>query len=236
MSGEILGDVLSKRIKELANDKGWNKETLAEKSNLSYDTIKNLWYGKTPDPKLSTVLQISEAFGITVNCLVGRCTHTQQEKDVLNHYRACGEHGKAVIDIVAKSEAISAKASRESRGRYKIPCIVPSGEISKGIVYDTTSTIDIETSVKEAHIALQLTTNDLVPYFCKGDILLFENRFPHNGEYGAFYINGRVYIRRYVEENNQYVLQCLHSKNSDIIYKRLDKIDYLGACIDIIRT
>lgn len=236
MSGEKLGDVLSRRIKELSNSKGWTKEMLADKSNLSYDTVKNLWYGKTPDPKLSTVLQLSEAFGITVNCLVGRCVHTQDEKDMLNYFRACGEHGKAVIEIVAKYEAISARASRESQGHHMIPCIIPNGEISKGIVYDTSKTIDIETTVKEAHIAIKITTNDLIPIFCKDDILLFENRFPRNEEYGAFYINGRLFIRQYLEIDNQYILKCLHSKSSDLIYKRLDSIEYMGACVDIIRT
>ena len=80
MSGDFLGDYLSKRVRDLSYERGWTKEILAEKSTLPLETVKNIWYAKTPDPKTSTCVLLSEAFGITVNCLVGRCRHTPKEE------------------------------------------------------------------------------------------------------------------------------------------------------------
>ena len=80
-----------------------------------------------------------------------------------------------------------------------------------------------------------MTNNDLVPVYCKGDIILIENRFPNNREYGAFFKDGRAYIRQYIEEDGQYRLRCLHKQGEDIILKRMDQIEYIGTCIDVVR-
>jgi transcriptional regulator with XRE-family HTH domain len=230
-----LGDIICKRVKELSYQKGWNKEILAEKSGLSVDTIKNIWNGKTPDPRTSTCLQLSEAFGITVNCLVGKCSHSPKERAILNHYRSCGRHGQDIIESVAKFEAISAKASREAIGKHPIPCIIPKGDVTQGIVYEINGGETILTSVDEACIALKITTNDFVPVFLEDDILLFENRFPKTGEYGGFYIGGRLFLRQYLKEDKQHILKCLHNKGADMIYQRLDCIEYMGTVIDVVR-
>lgn len=230
-----LEDIVGKRVKELAYQRGWNKEILAEKSGLSVDTIKNIWNGKTPDPRSSTMVALSEAFGTTVNCLVGRCTHTPKERAILNHFRACGRHGQDIIESVAKFEAISAKASREATGRHPVPCIVPHGDVTQGIIYETNGGESIFTSVDEASIALKITTNDFTPIFLEDDILLFENRFPKHGEYGGFYIGGRLFLRQYLKEDKQHILKCLHNKGADMIYKRLDCIEYMGTIVDVVR-
>ena len=232
--------MLSKKLKEIAIAKKMSStefiDYLTEKSDLPYETVKNVYYGKTQDPKTSTTSAIADALNMNINCLLGHCSHTKEERLLMGYYRDCGPHGRAIIETVAKFEAVSAKASRESIGKHRIPCLIPHGNIYQGIIYDTCETIEIETSVKEAHVAIQMTTNDLVPIFCKGDIILLDNRLPDAGEYGAFYKNGRAYIRKFIEEPGQYRLQCIHKLGEDMVFKRLDSIDYLGTCIDVIRV
>jgi transcriptional regulator with XRE-family HTH domain len=227
---------LGARLRDLMLIHKISKEELAERCDLPIETIRNIYYGKTIDPKVSTVMKMAKVFNVSVNCLMGQCQHTVEEKLLLRYYRTCGEHGKAIIDIVAKYEALSAKAYREEVGAYTIPCIVPHCEPSQGILYDTNENVEIVTSVKNAHIAIKIITNDLIPIFCKNDILLLANRFPVNGEYGAFYQGEKLFIRQYLEEEGQYRLKCLHNKGEDLVFKRLDCIEYLGACIDVIRA
>lgn len=227
---------LSARLRELMLIHKIDKEELAERCDLPIETIRNIYYGKTIDPKVSTVMKMAKVFNVSANCLMGQCQHSKEEKILLQYYRSCGEHGKAIIDIVAKFEALSAKAYREESGAYTIPCIIPHGEISQGILYDTNENKEIVTSVKDAHIAIKIISNDLIPIFCKNDIILLANRFPENGEYGAFYQGERLFIRQFIEEDGYYRLKCLHNKGEDMIFKRLDSIEYLGACIDIIRN
>ena len=108
--------------------------------------------------------------------------------------------------------------------------------MSKGIIYDACETIEIETSVSEAYVAIMMPTNTFAPYFCKGDVVLFENRFPADGEYAAFYRSDRAYIRKYMEEGKNYRLKCLHSQGEDIVLKRMDETEYIGTCCGVVRS
>ena len=63
--------MLSERLRELLAVKGISKEDFAELCDLPIETVRNIYYGKTPDPKLSTMLKMSKALDISVNCLVG---------------------------------------------------------------------------------------------------------------------------------------------------------------------
>ena len=113
--------------------------------------------------------------------------------------------------------------------------MLPRGDIYKGILYDACETIEIETSVADAYLAIQMTSNDLAPKYCKDDIILFENRFPRHEECAAFLRGDRAYIRRFIEENGQYRLKCLHNRDEDIVVKRMDEVEYIGTCCGVIR-
>ena len=228
--------ILSKRIQEILIDLKWTKEMLAEKSGLPFETVKNIYYGRTPDPKVSTIMAIAEATGHSMNCLMGKCPHTPKERAILRNYRACGEHGRSLIELVAKYEAGSVKTERESNTKHMIPCMMPYGDMAKGIFYDACETVEIETAIPEAYIAIKIISNDFAPKYCKGDVVLFENRFPKHEETASFLRGDRVYIRRFLEEDGQYRLKCLHQKAADIVVKRLDEIDYIGTCCGVIRS
>lgn len=228
--------MLGSRLRELLNESGISKEKFAEMCDLPLETVRNVYYGRTPDPKVSTVLKMAKALGIGVNCLMGQCEHTTEEKALLNRFRQCGKHGRSLIMLTAKYEALTAKQDRESTDTHKIPCLVPTHDVYKGLIYDECETVEIWTTVPEAYVALKMPDNNFVPIFCAGDIILLENRFPKHGEYGMFYIDKRAYVRKFLEENGQYRLQSLHSWNNDIVVKDLTKVDYIGTYCGVVRT
>lgn len=228
--------MLGTRLREILAVRGISKDELAEMCDLPVETIRNIYYGKTPDPKASTVMKISKALNITVNCLMGECSHSSEERALLQYFRACGHHGRSVILLSAKFEALTAKEEREAKDKHTVPCLIPHGDIHQGIVYDACEVVDIYTSKEEAYVAIKMCNNDLVPAYCKGDILLIANRFPANNEYGVFYQNGRAYIRQYIEEENQYRLKCLHNYAKDMVFKRMDEIEYVGTCCGVVRA
>ena len=232
--------ILRKRITDILSAKGWSVQYFADLveeqyEDISSDTVKNICRGKTADPRVSTLMAMSKVLGHSINCLMGECPHTKDERDILNYYRQCGTHGKSIIRFVAKYEAVSAKTERESFSKHKIPCLIPQGNIREGIVYDRCESTEIYTSVKEAYTAIEMTNNDLVPVYCKGDIILIEDRFPNNKEHAAFFRGDRAYIRQYIEEDGQYRLRCLHGHGKDIVLNRMDEIDYIGTCIGVVR-
>jgi transcriptional regulator with XRE-family HTH domain len=228
--------MLSEKLKQLLIDNNMSKEELAEKCNLPYETVRNIYYGKTTDPKISTVMRIANAFNISVNCLMGKCEHTFEERALLRYYRSCGKHGKSLILLTAKYESLTAKEERESTEKHTIPCINPRGEVYHGFTYEECETREIYTTNSEAYVAIKISANCFIPIYCKGDIILISDRFPNNKEYGVFYKNNRVYIRQYIEEENQYRLKCLHNKDKDMIYKRMDDIEYIGTCCGVVRA
>ena len=227
----MLGD----RLKDILTERELSIAEFAEVCDLPVETVRNIYYGKTADPKLSTVMKMASALKMSVNTLVGELEIDKEEREIIRFYRLCGRHGKAVIGLVARYEATSARAERDSSEKHKVPCLIPHNEIGEGIIYDTCETVEYETSVKDAYIGVKVTTNDLIPRFCKGDVILFANKFPKNGEYGAFIKGDRAILRKFVEKDDRYILESLHNIGDDIVLKRLDQIEYIGTCIEVIR-
>lgn len=227
--------MLGERLRTILNERNITVAQFAEMCDLPLDTVKGIYYGKSVDPKLSTAAKMAEALQLSINCLMGKCQHTAAERALLQNYRSCGKHGKSVIEIIARYEASAVKVERETKGKHKIPCVVPHGDIRKGIVLETCETIETETSVDSADIAIQITTNGLAPFYCKDDILLLENRFPTNGEMAVFYNTDKAYIRKFLEEQGVYRLKCLHRQGEDIILKRMNEVDYIGTVISVLR-
>lgn len=222
-------------MRELLNSRGISISEFSEMCDLPLETVKNIFYGKTTDPKISTILQMSNALQMSVNEFLGCYSNSKEERAVIQYYRTCGRHGRSIIELVAKYEAVTAKSERESLRKHKIPCLVPHGNINEGIIYDRCETVEIETCVEDAFTAIKITTNDLVPVYCKDDIILLANCFPSNGECGVFYKDTKAYIRKYIEEDGQYRLKSLHKTGQDIVIKRLDQIEYIGTCVGVLR-
>lgn len=227
--------MLNTRLKQLLAERGLSINEFAELCDLPLETVRNIYYGKTTDPKLSTAVKMAEALGMNVNCLIAKCPHTAEERTIIHNYRSCGNHGKALIALSAKYQASAAKAEKENKEKRKIRCFIPQSEMGNGVIYEACEIVEIETSVKEAYVAIQITGNNLAPSFCKKDIVLFENRFPRNGEVAAFLKGNKVYIRKFIEKEDGYLLKCLHDWGEDIPLKRMDEVDYIGTAIDVVR-
>lgn len=237
MSKKTLGKIMQAgiRLRQLLTERGISIAEFSEMCNLPLETVRNIYYGKTTDPKISTVMQMAEALNLSVNCFMGKCAHSVEEKALLRNFRMCGHHGKSLISLTAKYEAMVAKESRESAEKHKIPCLIPGGNVYDGIDYTSCETIEVEVAEKQAFVGIRLSTNDFIPFYCKGDTILLENRFPKNGEFGVFYRKGKIFIRKYIEEEKQYRLKCLHNMGEDIVVKRMDDIEYIGTCCSVIR-
>lgn len=228
--------MITKVLRRLMKENGMTIADVANAANLPSETVRNLAYeNRVSDPKASTALAISKVFKVSVNYLFDEPFIEPDEVELVGNYRDCSVHGKNRIDMIARYEAATGDEWDE-HGRRKIPCSVPPQiDVRKGIMYDSCDTVYIWTSLDEAELAIEMVGNELSPLYCKGDKLLFANRFPANGEHAAFIMEQKVYIRKFIEENGQYRLKCLHNEGKDIVVKRMDQIEYLGTCIGVVR-
>lgn len=208
---------------------------LAEKADVPAETVRNLYYGKVKNPKVETLFSLSEALNVSINYLLGKSIHTQEEELLLKSFRRCANHGKRLVLLIAQYEAELTEKERKEKDKRRIPCIVPLGEICDGLDYHSSEVIDVYTNKAEPYLAIAVTSNFFAPTYCKGDKVLISDRFPKNGERAVFSMDCTLYCRQFIEHDNGYTLKCLHRNGEDFHFKRMDKVNCIGTCIGIIR-
>ena len=64
--------MLANKIKELRKKSGWSQQKLAEEAGVSYNTVTKIEQGAATMPTIQTMIKIADAFGISLDALVGR--------------------------------------------------------------------------------------------------------------------------------------------------------------------
>ena len=225
--------MLSKRMKEILNDKKITLEFFSQMSGVPMETLRNIYYGRTSNPNIKTIMAIAEALDMTINDFLGVESSTNKdEKILLNYFRRCGRHGKSIILNMAKIEADSYK---EKISHYKIPCISAVDNVFHNHLYDINNVLRIETDNKEAYLAFKTNVNDAAPTYCKGDIILLANRFPDKGEHALFLKDGKAFLSIFHEEKDGYRLKRIHEIGEEYFMRRLEDVECLGTLCGIIK-
>ena len=116
--------MLSKRLKEILNEKKISLEYYSQMSGVPMETLRNIYYGRTSNPNIKTVMAMAEALDMTINTLLGvENTNTNEERKLMNYYRNCGNHGKMIIMNIAKYEASVSRDEHAQLRQQKIICI-----------------------------------------------------------------------------------------------------------------
>lgn len=90
---------LGETIRHLLKERGWSIEELSRRTDLPVQTLKAIELG-TLAPDIGALEKIADAFGVTIDYLVGR---TKDVVDFLNAYtaiRALGEDGPVEVPIL----------------------------------------------------------------------------------------------------------------------------------------
>ena len=239
--------MFSDKIRELMIEKDISLPDLATLSGVPFETLRNIYYRKVKDPKVSTAFQLASALGVTVEYLLSDTNKEEEledaeeqeniEEEILENYRECGNHGRAIIRIVARSESKAARKERLNlhKMKHRIPCLIPVGRVGDGIDYNSCTVEDEYTMIKKVYLAIEITNNNFAPAYCKGDRILLENRFPELGERAVFTDGVKAYFRYFKMEGDKYCLKCLNGRGEDILLRRMDEVDCLGTCISVIR-
>lgn len=228
--------MLTNNLKSILDKQGITLQELADRSQLPLETVRNLCYRKVKDPKVSTVLAISKALGVSINYLMGETAFHSDEMEIIQAYRECGSHGRSLIRFVARFERKAALSERNSSDKHRISCLKPIGRIMDGFTYNSCEWDYLYTDRADAYIAFEITTNYFSPSYCKGDRILLCNRFPESGEHAVFSDRLKCYFRRFEEYGDHYVLHGLNGRGEDIILKRTDEMDCIGTCIGVMRS
>ncbi len=225
--------ILSERLREVLGDMDMTFAQLSEKADIPLETVRNLYYGRVKDPKVSTILKLSKALDVSVNYLFGGIT--ENEIELVANFRKCGTHGKSLLMMLAKHEARLSQHEKKT-DKHRIPCIVPIGDVYDGLPFHCSEIVDLYVSDPKAFLAFELNTNNFSPAYCKGDKVLLEGRFPRSGERALFTKDDTLYCRTFIEESDGYTLKCLNRLGKDFKLKRMDEVECLGTCIGVVRV
>lgn len=228
--------MLGQQLRKIAARRNLTIQQLAEMADIPLETMKNLYYGRVADPKVSTMLRLSKALDLSVNYLMGDIIFSDDERKLVHAYRKCGNHGKSILQMIGRYESQASKRERESFGKHRVTCLVPVGHIYDGAKYSTCDVSEVYTDNNNAYLAVQLVNNCFAPVYCYGDKILLENRYPRSGERALFAKDDIMYIRQYIESDGKYILKSLNAHGEDFIFKRMDTMHCIGTCIGIIRA
>lgn len=227
--------MLSKRLKEILNEKKISLDYYAQMSGIPMETLRNIYYGRTSNPNIKTVMAMAEALDMTINALLGVENATNREElQLIQDFRLLGSQGRSRVLSLAHCEVIRKRQKKEEEGKYKIPCLSAPNDIFYHGLYHNNYKNEIYTDKKEAYLAFQTSINDNAPTYFKGDILLLENRFPQVGEEAVFLYEDQLLIRIYREAEGEYHLDTIHKIGKNISMKRLDKVECIGTCCGVI--
>lgn len=230
--------MLSERLRQLFTELGITWQECASMADIPLETMRNLYYGKVKDPKVSTMLSLSHVLHISVNWLMGETILSKEEDLLITNYRQCGAHGKSLLQQIAKYEAHTAKLEREALGKHSVSCIIPDSLAEDGAKYSTSEMKDIYTTEPDAFLALKVPNNSWAPKFCKGDLILLKDQFPRHGENALFTYLGRIYFRKYLEGETEHILRCVNGRHQDLTFRRMDTetLVCIGTAIGIVRA
>ena len=97
-----MKNIVKTRLAILLKITGWSIQELANRSNLSSDTVKNLYYGRIDNPKIETLISIAEAFGISLDYLVGRLDYAEHELKHLTVLGSLDTDTKEIIELIVR--------------------------------------------------------------------------------------------------------------------------------------
>ena len=199
-------------IKKLKKEKNLTNEALAEISGISLGTVNKLFAGASSDPKFSTLCALSDAFGVSIDEMMGR--KKSEDADFSKNenfvkYMELGEEGRILVNRVIAEEyervlreqstvtySLDVPKTRSIR-LYNISASAGTGSYLSSADYTNISLYSTPVT-DEADFAIKVYGDSMLPKFTSGDILLVKSASSIDvGEYGIFSVDGDSYVKKF---------------------------------------
>lgn len=229
-------------IKKLKKEQNLTNEALAERSGISLGTINKLFAGASSDPKYSTLCALSDAFGVSIDEMMGRKKGDDLElakNEYFAKYMELGEEGRALVNRVIAEEyarvlreqstvtySLDLPKTRTVR-LYNISASAGTGSYLSSSDYTNISLYS--TSVTdEADFAIKVYGDSMLPKYASGDILLVKSaESVDKGEYGIFSVDGESYVKKFGGDK----LISLNPAYSDIALSEYSRVVCFGKVL-----
>lgn len=193
---------LRQNLQILMGQNDMSVHQLAEKAEISYETLKSLIYGSSKDCRISTVISIAHAFGISVDELVGCetidpvvCESIQITRSLPPNY----------VRFVRWTIRYHARMLKEKKVSKKAVNVMLAENTNEGniILTNNFSLVDVseisEIVRPKVFMGIRLPSDNYMPVYDEGDILLIANdRNPMPREVSVIIFGGYLWLAKRV--------------------------------------
>ena len=195
-------------IKRIKKEKGLTNDALSELSGISLGTLNKLLSGATEDPKLSTLLSLKDALGVSLDKLLG-IDGAEMDAELRAKYASLDRAGRETVDYIINKEHARVAREREAK-----PNRLENPQVPRIKLFDTAASAGTGTYLSEssatdisvysnpitdaADFAVRVSGDSMMPKYHNGDILLVEQTEQiSEGELGIFTVDGEAFFKKY---------------------------------------
>lgn len=239
-------------IKELAKQKKIRLDDVADHAGISYNSLSKIIRNTIKEPKYSTLSNIADALGMTIdelNFAINPTTTpphmlkapveiTNQEQQMIEKYRLLDEHGEELVNTVIDLEvkrSLSQRVKNEQAATAEIISLPRFDKVSAGngeVVFNNSTesivTVKATEAARKADYLVDVNGDSMEPEYHSGDVVLVEKKEAiDQGKVGIFILNGDAYIKQ-VGVNG---LVSLNKKYPEITISEDDSLWCFGEVI-----
>jgi len=196
-------------IKRLKKEKNLTNDALSELSGISLGTLNKLLAGATEDPKLSTLLALKKALGVSMDEMLGVGTSPIIDVALMEKYSALDRSGRETVDYIINKEYTRVAREREAKpytlenpSIRRIKLFNTAASAGTGVYLSDSDSSDISVYsnpiTDAADFAVRVSGDSMMPKYHNGDILLVEQTEQvSEGELGIFTVDGEAFFKKF---------------------------------------
>lgn len=188
---------LRENIGILRTHYGWSVRILAERSNISEDTLQTFLKGKSRDCNFSTVVKLSRAFGVSIDELAGAGTINPSTLEALSICRTLPHHSTYMISqfIQHQKKLYEKHKPEESIISVMNPPLENGRMVYTNVLSDLCVDPLPEFVKSVAYMGIRIPCDRYMPYYAPDEILLVgADREAMNGERCVVVNGGKLFI------------------------------------------
>lgn len=214
---------------------GWSVRVLAEKANISDDTLQTFLKGKSKDCNLSTVIRLAKALNVSIDELVGCDTIEKETKECIAMSRNMPDYVRYLNKVFIKHQyKLHSQFDEDSKN---IPVLMPEclNGYLKTTNITTTARIDHLTDDIKSKVCLgiQVPCEHYEPFYMPNDIVLLSaDRSAINNERCVISYKGNYFFaikKIYIEGSEKKVRYISMMGGNTVVFPNEveDKLGYV---------
>lgn len=205
---------LVENLHDYLEAKDMSLREFSDKTDIPFETLRSIIYGKTSTCRLDTAVAIAKQLGMTLDEVVGSGLVPQELTDEMKIVKTFSNTEKELLHWYIRKIN---RRHQKHPGKEFVTVMTPV--CSEGALKSTNDYSAVETThlppavARTAFFGIEVPCEHYMPHYCKGNILFVaSDRRPRPSEHCLINIGTDLFIAIYYEENGQPKLKSIINK------------------------